>query len=227
MKKILTIIVIACAVFLIYLGFRDEKVYYLSIGDYISNGVNPYGVRDYGYTDYIKDALGKRLEVHVNVAKNSNRIIDLISNINDNIAIDVNGKTKTMQNALIKADLITMSIGMNDLLNNLSSNMDINMNDLMKRFEQILNDYDKLFKLMRKYSKEDIYLIGMYNTTNLNIDEFISFVNQKLGLLCDKYDIKYISISEDVSRYVEGGIYLNNDGYKVIADKIIDMINVK
>ena len=57
MKKILTIIIIALAVLLIYLGFKDKDIYYLSLGDSLANGVNGIGFKDYGYADYVKDYL--------------------------------------------------------------------------------------------------------------------------------------------------------------------------
>ena len=60
MKKILTIIIIVLAVFLIYLGFRDDDTYYLSIGDYLATGINSYGIKDYGYNDYIVDYLEQK-----------------------------------------------------------------------------------------------------------------------------------------------------------------------
>ena len=112
MKKLLTIIIVVLAVFLIYLGFKDENVYYLSIGDYLANGINPYGTKDYGYSDYVKDYLNenKKLEVFVSYVSNNKRTIDIIKDIEDNVKIEVNGKKKTLQNALIKADIITISI---------------------------------------------------------------------------------------------------------------------
>ena len=57
MKKILGIIVVCLSVLLIYLGFKDNKIYYLSMGDGLSLGVTPYGGVDYGYSDYVKDYL--------------------------------------------------------------------------------------------------------------------------------------------------------------------------
>ena len=233
MKKILTSIIVVLAVFLIYLGFRDEDVYYLSIGDYLSNGINPYGTKDYGYSDYVKDYLNEndKLEVYVNYSNENKRTIDIIKDIEDNIKIDVNGKKKTMQNALIKADLVTLSIGMNDLINNVLFNSDFSINDLYNKLEQVSSDYEELFKIMRSYCKEEIVLIGLYNTTGNNeLDEFFDYANKKISVLANSYGIDYVSIYDEFKSneyFVNNKIYPNKLGYEVIFDKIVNIIDEK
>ncbi len=93
MKKIMTIMVIILAVFLIYLGLRDDKIYYLAMGDYLTNGTNGQGFKDYGYADYIKDSI-KKLEKYVNISKDKYWIIDSILDIDDIISFNVEGKYK-------------------------------------------------------------------------------------------------------------------------------------
>lgn len=232
MKKILTIIIIVLAVFLIYLGFRDDDTYYLSIGDYLATGINSYGIKDYGYTDYIVDYLEQKdkLETFVDGdANNNKRIVDIIREIKDNKKIMVNNKQKYYQNALIKADLITISIGNNDLLSNVQFNTDFSVNDLSNKFEQLMQEYEELFQLLRKYSKEKIILIGLYNiTNNEELDEFFKYANEKILKLSNTYDINYINIYDEFSnkKYFPNpkSFYPNKEGYKLIADKILELV---
>ena len=53
-------------------------------------GINPYGVEDYGYSDYIKDYISDndKLETYVNYSKKNLRTIDLIKDIEDNVKIE-------------------------------------------------------------------------------------------------------------------------------------------
>lgn len=233
MKKLLTIIIVVLAVFLIYLGFKDENVYYLSIGDYLANGINPYGTKDYGYSDYVKDYLNenKKLEVFVSYVSNNKRTIDIIKDIEDNVKIEVNGKKKTLQNALIKADIITISIGMNDLINNVEFNNDFGVNDLYNKLEQVIKDYESLFKILREYCKEEIVLVGLYNTTgNNDLDEFFDYSNKKIAKIANSYNIDYISIYEEFKNndyFINNSMYPNKLGYEVISNKIIDIIDEK
>lgn len=234
MKKILTVIIVVLSVFLIYLGFRDKEIYYVSIGDGLASGINPYNQKDYGYGEYVEEYLDEidKLEVYVEaLTDKSNRITDILKDIKDNEKVNVDGKIKTFQNVLIKADLVTISIGTNDLLSNTSFNMDFSINDLYNKLENALTDFEELFKTLREYCKEKIVFIGFYNFTgNDELDEFFEYTNKKVQALANNYDIIYIDIFEDFknSNYLENNSsYPNKEGYKVISDKIIKIIDEK
>lgn len=234
MKKILIAIIIAVSILLIYLGFKDKDVYYLSLGDSLANGLNSYNQEDYGYSDYIKDYLTDidKLQTYVRVINNDKRTIDVIRDIKDNISINVDGKRKTLQNALIKADLITISIGTNDFLNNFNLNNDFAINDLYDKLHQVTSDFDEMFKLLRQYCKEDIVFISFYNfTDNPDLDEFFTHANKVIGNLANSYDIKFVDIFEDFkdNNYFINSMdkFPNKEGYKLIANKIINLIDLE
>lgn len=223
MKKILTIIIVLLAVFLIYLGFKDKEIYYFSMGDSLANGINSYNAKDYGYADYIKDRL--EIKKYESFTNNNKRSIDFVKDIEDNIKI--NGKN--IQNILIKADIITLSVGMNDLFSNVTFNNDFSVNDLYMKFEEVMVDLENLFKLLRTYSKEDIIYIGIYNCLKENsLDEFFIYANEQLKKLCDNYKITYLDIYNEFndSTYFDNpnSYFPNKAGYKLISSKIIDII---
>ena len=60
MKKVFLILILFLSCYVIYNSTIDNKIYYLTIGDSISKGINEYGVPSYGYSDFIKDYLYKR-----------------------------------------------------------------------------------------------------------------------------------------------------------------------
>lgn len=223
MKKILTIIIVLLAVFLIYLGFKDKEIYYFSMGDSLANGINSYNAKDYGYADYVKDSL--EIKKYESFTNNNKRSIDFVKDIEDNIKI--NGKN--IQNILIKADIITLSVGMNDLFSNVTFNNDFSVNDLYMKFEEVMVDLENLFKLLRTYSKEDIIYVGIYNCLKENsLDEFFIYANEQLKKLCDNYKITYLDIYNEFndSTYFDNpnSYFPNKDGYKLISSKIIDII---
>lgn len=231
MKKILTVIIIVLAVFLIYLGFKDKDIYYLSIGDSLANGVNGIGTKDYGYTDYVRDYLEQNdmLDNYAYLINNDKRSIDLIKDIEENIKIDVDGKEKNIQNALIKADIISLSVGINDLFSNINFNNDFSINDLYNKFDEFVVDLDQLFKLLRRYSKEKIVYVGFYNyLKDEQLDEFFKYANGRIKELADTYNIEYIDIYEDFnsSEYFNSVIdnFPNKKGYELISSKIISIL---
>ncbi len=230
MKKILTLIIIALAVLLIYLGFMDKDINYLSLGDSLANGISGIGVKDYGYTDYVKDYLNNKelLDNYTYFIDNDNRSIDIIKSIEDNIKID----NKTMQNALIKADIITISIGMNDLFSNITFNHDFSINDLYNKFDEFSNDLNKLFKLLRDYSKEEIIFIGFYNCLkDEDLNEFFMYINEQTKKICNNYNIDYLDLYNEFNdnKYFNSIIdsFPNKIGYELIADKIIAILEEK
>jgi len=57
MKKILFLIILFLSLFGIYKAFDNPKLNYISIGDSLINGINPYNNMGYGYNDYVKNYL--------------------------------------------------------------------------------------------------------------------------------------------------------------------------
>lgn len=224
MKRILLILVIAITVFLIYLFNIDNKVYYLSIdSNIIDNEENS------NYIESVENYLlsNKKLEKTVSAfSKNNYLVKDLISDIKNNKKITVNNKNITLKNALIKADLLTLSIGMNEINNKL-----ITSNSLTQYtyIDNLLIDIDNLLNLIREYCKEDIFIIGVYYPDvkyQKDLIELYSYYNEEYKKIATKYNMQYIDL---YNVFLENQEYLSQTnnlmpslkGYKYISDQII------
>ena len=87
MKKIIFIIILFLSCYIVYNLTYDEKFNYLTIGDGLSSGVNIYNIKQYGYSDYVKDYLDfeDKLKSYNNSFTNYDyRITDLIKIIEYN-----------------------------------------------------------------------------------------------------------------------------------------------
>lgn len=227
MKKILFIGIILLGVFLIYLSTFDRKIYYLSLGDELSVGYNEFNATDYGYADYVRDYLNsnKKLEVYVNSFFQKNlRTVDLIEMIEENTKTVVDGKTKTIKNALIKADLVTLSIGNNDVVSKLSLYKNYSKKEIYDYLDTFLVDLENLIKLIKEYCKEDIIFIGFYNTLDDNTDIYFKYLNDKSKKIMEKYDITYLDIFDKMKDYKNSSFYPNKDGYVYIGKQIEDIL---
>lgn len=215
-KYLLIFGLISLIVFLIYLGTIDKKIYYLSLDS------------TDGYNNLIANKLQKNniLESYINeYVDNSYRITDLIKDIEDNKKITINGKTKTLKNALVKADIITISIGSTDLFNQINYTDDYD--ESYDYIDEMLSDLEKMIKLVKQYCKEDIFLIGYYNPYEVNkIDELFNYLNKKIIELCKEYKINYIDISKiiDDKKYIDDKLIINKDGNEAIYNEIFDKI---
>ncbi len=230
MKKILIIGVIILSIFLIYLTTIDKKVYYLVLGDEISLGMVEEGYYQKGYSEYVSEYLKNRnkLEIYIpDYATMNYQITDIINDITNNKEIEESNKT--IKNALIKADLITISIGNNDILQKISNEKKltkIDYNKLKKNIDSILEDMDKMQKLIRSYSKEDIIQIGIYiNNEDEKIDELIHYANERIKTISNNNKITYIDTYEIISTNKTPKFYPTEEEYKKISEAIINVIN--
>ena len=230
MKKILLILIVFVAVFLIYLFNIDNKVYYLSLESY-----NEFSDENGDYNESVINylSLNNKLErAVVEFSKKNYLINDLVNDIKENKKITFNNKNLTLKNALIKADLVTMFIGMNEINNKLLSPKTNNLNQY-NYIDNLLIDLDKLFSLTREYCKEDIFIVGVYypyQDYQSGLVDLFSYYNERYKDLANKYNMKYIDI---YNPFLENPSYLSSNsnifpslkGYKYISDQIIITIN--
>ena len=187
MKKLIIIFLIFFSIFYIYLLTCDEKIYYLSIS-------NNYNSNDFSNIIAKKLKRNNLLEIHVNeFSNNNNRITDYIDMIDDNKYIIKNNKKIHFKNALIKADIITLSLGTKDFITNYG--------DSTEKVLTIRNNIETLIKKIREYSKEDIYFISIYSEY---VDsKYIDKLNNDIKSICSDNKIKFININNNYNYITE------------------------
>lgn len=235
MKKIFIIFTVIISIFIIYFITLDRKVYYLALGDGIttSNLEN-----NSSYSNYVESYLSNydKLEAYINeFSKENYRITDIINDIDNNKNIKIGNSNKTLKNALIKSDLLTISVGMNDLTSKIninSINSNINYQQLYDNVDEITNDLESLFVLLRSYCKEKIFLIGVYypyQNKNQELSKVFSYFNTKFKEMSLVHNIEYIDIYdiflENQTYLSETTIYPSEIGQEVISNQIIATIN--
>ena len=193
-KTILFLIIMTLFIFLIYLTNKDNEIYYVNIDSTNNNNYNKIIKNNYKKT--------KKLEKYINdFSKEDYRTTDLIRDIKDNIKLN----KITIQNALIKSDILTLNIGINDINYKIDNT---NKEELYNYTDQILIDIEELLKLIRSYSKEKIYYIGIKNNKGISYNDYFEYTNKRLKSICDEYNIYFIDINKNkdinniVSNYV-------------------------
>ena len=232
--KLKTIIVLLCiifTIFFIYLTTLDRKVYYLSIGDYITTGMDEKFTWNQKIVKELKKK--KKFEVYINEFSNMNlRTTDLIYQIKNNEKKMVNGEEKSIKNALIKADLVTLSIGMNDFLYKMNLDVEeFSMEELYDYVDEMSEDTDTLLRLLREYCKEDIMMTNYYVPRNLNSDKankMIYYANKRLESMAEAYQIEII----DLSTYTVNNSYFDHDtallsekGEEELGNEVMEVVN--
>lgn len=205
-------------VFLIYLSTIDTKVYYLNLSDSYSSEKPNYS--NY-FNEYLMD--NKKLEKYINEFNiDDYRITDLTRMIEDNKKIKIGDSEQTIKNALIKADLLTLSIGMNDINYKIGN---ATINELYDYSDEILEDIEILFIILREYCKEDIIIFNYYNIFDKKYDEIFNYINDKLDEIASEYNIKIIDLNNIVSSKNIKNKNISLNEHKIISDKMIDMVD--
>ena len=230
-KLLIGFIITGIILVVIFFITKDRKVYYLSLGDSLAVGQMPDNSLKKSYGDYIKDYLEDR-----------NILTDLLNDINNNKKIKEGKKEITIKNALIKADIVTVSIGGNDLLYklNLSSSLDITeFDDIYSYVDEVIGDINKLLFELRKNCKEQIIVLGLYNPfTSFSpklantVEPVLSYANLKIQDLTKKYDMTFVDMHDMflanpsyLPTYLE--IHPTASGYRAMSKKIISAIDKK
>ena len=217
LKKIFVVAALLLVVFLIYLTTMDKKIYYLALGDAIAMGEN------INYPDQIQKYLAENdlLEQYRNeFIEDDLRITDLIHNIEDNKKVEKDKKEYTLKNVLIKADLVTLSIGNEELFYKMKTEK---QESLYNYIDEMMTDMETLFQLMKEYCKEDIFVLGYVNPFSNDMNRYVQYANEKLETLSKKYDMHYVSLKmltkEELTMF---GI--NDKGNQKLSDLLIPLI---
>lgn len=217
-KAILFLAFTFLLVFVIYLTTLDRKVYYLNLGDEIAGGDGNYG-------DWIRDYLKSKgkLEKYVSeFIEEDYRTTDLIRAIEDNRKIYSNGMNIAFKNALIKADLVTLSIGSNDIYYKITTS---SPRESYEYIDQVLVDLERLLELMRAYCKEDIIMINYYNTYQEQYREIFDYMNEKLEDLGKVYEIQIVDIRDIMDNNTMENRLPTIEEYQQIYERIQKVID--
>lgn len=237
LKKLIIFILIVLFIFFTYFFFKDEKLNYVSLGDSVAAGHNPYGQLGYGYTDYIKDYLesNNKLKDYANFAVSGYMTKDVINDIKNNREITIDNRTRNIREVLRESNVVTISIGANDFMSGITLNS-LDLNDIdkyLKKIDGVSQDIDETLKIVREYAKQDIIVIGYYNpfpilykTNTTKIDNLFNYADRKYIEICDKYDINFLSVYDlfkNNSKFLPNpfDIHPNIDGYKAIGNELI------
>lgn len=218
MKKqiILTIIFGVFMAFLIYKMTYHEEMNLVSLGDGVSLGLTAYNVKGYSFNDYLRDyfedstILREYIFEFSSVDETSKSLLNKI--INNEV---LENNSLTIQQAISKAKVITISLGM-DELNNLKSLKTKDINNYISNMNKIMN-------LIRNINQKQIFLVSLYKSEKLD-KEIVEKINNQLKEICNKYQIIFIDITDVTDNkmfyLIPSNYYLNYKGHQYISEQI-------
>lgn len=228
-QKLIVFVITCLSIYFIYnYSGEQNKITYITLGDGYAEGLNLYQQTSYGYSDYLKDYYEERAELKFYYDGYTNKEMTLKDLKKD---IELNTREKdghtSIKEALRESNLLTMSVGLNDIRHKLSECDQITQNDEKRIEKEITNQVEETIKEIRKYYKYDIYIIEYPNLYPQNSVErrLLTKLNNKYKSLSkEKYTVfvENPEIEKNREKYVENSktIYLNSFGYKKIFENI-------
>ncbi len=229
--KLIIFILVCLITFLIYKNNNKNDINYLALGDELALGVNSYNIIDYSYADHVKDYLKStnHLNKYIKTYSEKNLTIEkLYYYILLNKEKTINNKKVNLKEALRQADVVTLTIGINDLKYKLSLVDNSTNFNIDKLLQEITHSYDLLFTELQKYYQGKIYFIGYYpsNAHSYLLNHLLKRVNETL-----KANSKIIYIDTTTlfdNNHLEdnpANYYPNSLGYQKISELIIKELN--
>ena len=221
MKKVFLILILFLSCYFIYNKTINNKLYYITIGDSLSRGTNEYGIVSYSYNDYVKDYLEENKlleEFNKTYTNNDYRIIDLIKILEYNEIKD----NYSLNRLIKKADIITISLGMNELYYKLEKKDQ----NIYTYIDNMINNYNILLKKINKFQHKKVFVLGYYNV-HKHSDDIFDYANFKLRKICEYNDYIYVDLAKTLSNnpiYFEkkDSFIPNRKGYEKISQIIVE-----
>ena len=135
----------------------------MSIGDSFDIGINSYGNNTYSYRDYLKNYLNNNNLLHKTYfyySKSNYTIEELLNDITINKEVIYNDRMYNIKKDLREADLITISIGLDELISIIEDNKNDN---IYVKVDKMIDNMNILINNVQKISSSNIILIGYYN----------------------------------------------------------------
>ena len=209
MKKIILILFLFLSCYLIYNLTEDKTLTYVVIGDVIAD--NPYTKKN--ITKY-----------NNNYINPDYRIKDLINIIQYNEELTIDNKKQSIHRMLKNADILIVSIGMNDIYYKLNTDT----NQIYTYINEMIKETDILLNKIKKYDYQKVLFLGYYNINDSHNDIF-TYLNYKAKKIVEKYNYEYIDLNKKMRNKPD--LYQNREyfapnsqGYSEINKIIVEKI---
>jgi putative cell wall-binding protein/lysophospholipase L1-like esterase len=232
-------------------GAATVKLNYVALGDSLAEGYAPDGTIGKGYADYLADdirAAGLLGEFDKRYAVPGFTSQDILAALQDDKHTDIPGSTDSLgiNKRLAQADIITLDIGANDLLDAVkidaqTGTVSYDPETVMSLPSQVEANVEEIITQIKKDSPTaQIYLMGYYNPflalpqesqdiLNLAISQLNTALNTATSSTGATFVPTQGAISANTQRYLPDShdIHPNQEGYRVIAGEFWRVLKTK
>lgn len=218
MKKKIIIIAILGSILsiIIYFYTRKDEVNIVSLGDGVSIGMTPYNIEGYSYNDYLKSDYESihRLNKYYEFGSFGKTVKELVYEIKENKTKSFKDNKIEIQRAINEADILTISIGMDEL-----SEDKITKSQILE-YE---DDIKELLSMIKMLNNKKVFIISLYTIKKEELPN-IEKLNAIIRKEAENNKFTFIDISHIIDKkeyYLDSkSYYINYEGHKAIYNEI-------
>ncbi|KLU61574.1 N-acetylmuramoyl-L-alanine amidase LytC precursor [Peptococcaceae bacterium CEB3] len=228
----------------IRLGAAPAKLNYVALGDSLAAGYAPNGTLGKGYADYVADdlrAAGLLAQFDKRYAVSGFTTQDLLQELQENKHVDLAKSRDSLgiQKRLSQADLVTLDIGANDLLDTLrfdwqQGTVSVNPDTVKRVTAQAENNVKEILRQIKTLAPQaQVYLLGYYNPfwglpqgEQAPLGVALTKLNSVLSAAASSEGVTFVptegAIAADPQRYLPDpfDIHPNAAGYRLLGELV-------
>ncbi len=215
-KKLLLLTILGTIIsFVIYFYTRNDELTITALGDGVAQGMTSYNIEGYSYNDYLKEdyKIKHQLKNYYEFASQNLTIKELIYEIKENTPKYFSNSKIEIQRAINEADILTLGIGMDELVNTKINN------NVRQEFK---NDFTELLNLLKKLNKNKVIVLGLYSKGQIDLLN-LAKINAIIRDITLSNNFIYIDISPLLNEnhfLVNNNHYFNYEAHKLIYKNI-------
>ena len=251
MRKFLALFISAILLFALLPGYsnvkaeENETLHYLALGDSLAAGVTDQNGLGKGYSDFLAENFIESADGTITYNKGfafpGYRTEDLLADIQKNVEKPIfnlqgqQAERVTIKDEIKKAQVISISIGANDVLQTVKRNdaggLAFNMADVFTQITTAEQNVGKIIDEIKAINSEaDIIFMGFYNpfpyleaATQTQLTTLVNTLDSRIGKVAKDKGAIFVEVkeemAEDVAAYLPNpeNVHPSEAGYEAIA----------
>lgn len=221
-----------------------QKVDYLALGDSLAAGMDFNGEMGKSYTDFLAyelETVGVLQTFNKGFTTPGYTTVDVLGDIETNVLKEavgtgVDGKKTWIRDEIVKADVITLSAGANDVLAHVqvdafSGDVAFDQEGMALAFREVQKNYEEIMHQIAKLNgRVKVYVMGYYNPfphmpdqLQAELDKLLQLLNGSIRKGIEGSGAVFVEtadvISHDYNAYLPNpeNIHLSEAGYEEVA----------
>lgn len=232
---------------------EESEIDYLAIGDSLAAGINEQGQLGKGYADFLAEMLnweGALQSFNKGFSVPGYKTSDLLKDLKENpekLIYNLNGlqeQSTHLKEEIEKAEIITISIGANDVLASLkkdseTNELNYNLTNIITGVQSVGNNYKAIISTIKSSNPNaKIFVMGYYNpfpsleNYETQLVLLVNMIDDTIRSVAVANDAYFVEVSNEIAANAEAylpnpnNIHLSEAGYQAVAQAFYEAYSI-